>query len=78
MRKYPLKSNGLLETEDIDEYGMYLYNLPEKRYEKAKKLKRKIYLWYLNNSSVIPFVEELIPITKRNPVFELKPYNKLN
>lgn len=57
---------------------MYLYNLPEKRYEKAKKLKKKVNLMYLNNSSITPLVRDLVPIQQRNPAFELKAYNKIN
>lgn len=33
------RTSSKLMTDETEEYVTYLYNLPEKRYDKAKKLK---------------------------------------
>ena len=49
----PFTKNGAeLQTGEIDEVKMYLYNLPERRYDRARHYNGKFRVWHdLNNAN---------------------------
>lgn len=73
-------SKSQLLTDESKEYVTYIFNLPERRFEKAKNNRdsNPLKLMYMNNGKLDPQIRELKQINKRNSNFLLVPYESIN